>query len=273
MNAVRLRQVCFAAPELAPAEQLLGEILGVRVVHRAPELNAEFGLENAVFAVNGSFIEIVAPLRQDSAVARFLRAGRRQALYIVIVDCTDLQRHRRQAQHMGIRIAHEAVYPNARNIQLHPADMGWVMLEIDQHAKGREPRFGHFEWAGTGWHMHVRTDVTVDLMAVELAASNALPQAERWAGVLGRVAQRIPGGARIALDYGALCFRDAHERDGPGDGATVVQLSVRDPAEVLAHADHLGCRTVADAFEFCGVWLRLVAAPAQPSAPVERRSG
>ncbi len=260
MNSfVRLRQVCFAAPVLAPAERALAGILGIEPSHRAPELNAEFGLENVVFPVNGSFIEIVAPLRDNTSVSKFLSGNKAQGLYIVILDCSDLDQRRGVVQQMGIRITHSASYPGAKNIQLHPRDMGGTMLEIDQHAAGSEGRFEHFEWAGLDWRDHVRTDVTVDLLGVDMCCSDPASVVERWAQVVDRAAASNVSEHRIDLDYGELRFVD------PGgsfaEGLTAVNLSVRDTAAVLGNAQRVGCRTTTDAFEFCGVMLRLFQAP------------
>ena len=256
---VRLRQVCFAAPALAPAEHILREVLGLEPSHRAAELNEEFGLQNVVFPVNGSFIEIVAPLRDNTSVSKFLGKNSSQGLYIAIFDCSDLDRRRAVAKALDVRIVHEASYPSARNIQLHPRDVGGLMLELDEHGSGKEDRFGHFEWAGPQWTDHLRTDVTVDILGIDLPCTDPDYMANRWAQLLGRVVASGNGDQRIELDYGTLHFCPANSLDSLGEDRTVVHLSVRDPAAVLAKAKQVGCRTSADAFEFCGVSLRLAA--------------
>jgi hypothetical protein len=55
---VRLRQVALVAAELAPAAEALQEALGLGDPFHDPGV-AEFGLDNAVFAVGDSFLEIV----------------------------------------------------------------------------------------------------------------------------------------------------------------------------------------------------------------------
>ncbi len=252
---VRLRQICLAAPELAPAEEVLAEILGIEPSHRAPELEEEFGLENVVFPVNGSFIEIIAPLREGTSVSRFLSKAQENGLYIVIVDCADLDKLSAGAAREQVRIAHAAQYPGARNIQLHPRDMGGVMLEIDQHANGDETRFGHFEWAGPNWREHVRTDVTVDMLGVDLRFTDPDSVVRRWARILERDFAMDDGLYRINLDHGALRFLNI---DAPGTPAlSVVRMSVHAPDEVVEKARRAGCRTFPDAFVFCDVLFRL----------------
>jgi len=251
---LRLRQVCLAAPRLAPAEAALREILGIEVVHRS-DLADAFGLENAVFALNGSFIEIVAPLREDAAAARFLLRSGGRGGYIAILDCRDLERRRAAAERLGIRIAHAGQRAGAQYIQLHPRDMGAVMLEIDHHVGG-EHRFGHYEWGGAHWREAVRTDVTVDLLGIELCSEEHEKLAQRWADVLGRPALRRDGALTcMELDFGELRF--ASTTAIGEEMLSSVCVSARDPASVVATAARLGYLTTVDTFQFCGVAWRL----------------
>ncbi len=254
---MRLRQVCLAAPQLGAAEAALRAILDIEVCHRS-QLAEEFGLENAVFAVNGSFIEIVAPLREGTAVGRFLERQNGCGGYIVIVDCDDLAARRTAAGREGVRIAHQAQRTRASYIQLHPRDMGAAMLEIDHHVGG-EDRFGYFEWGGDDWRQSVRTDITVDLLGVEFASTQPQRLAARWGAVLDRqVRHETTGGMRIELDYGLLRFASHTDE---GELMSALSLSVRSPSDVLSRAAAQGCRIVANAFEFCGVRFSLMTAP------------
>ena len=56
-NYVRLRQICLAAANIDAAERALTDILGLDVCHRS-QLD-QFGLENIMYAINGSFLEVV----------------------------------------------------------------------------------------------------------------------------------------------------------------------------------------------------------------------
>ena len=259
MNSVssdflRLRQVCLAAPRLAPAEAALREILGIEVVHRS-DLADAFGLQNAVFALNGSFIEIVAPLREDAAAARFLQRNGGRGGYIAILDCGDLERRRAAAERLGIRIAHAAQRAGAQYIQLHPRDIGAVMLEIDHHVGGAD-RFGHYEWGGAHWREAVRTDVAVDLLGIELCSEEHETLAKRWADVLERPSQRRDGALTcVELDFGELRFASTSATDE--EMLSSICLSVRDEAGVAATAARLGYHTTVDTFQFCGVTWRL----------------
>ena len=85
---LRLRQVCLAAPRLAPVLDDLQAILGLQVCHRDPGLIA-YGLENALLPVGTDFLEVVAPVQADTAAGRFIQRSRGQGGYMAIFQCSD----------------------------------------------------------------------------------------------------------------------------------------------------------------------------------------
>ena len=63
---LRLRQVCLVAHDLAKETARIKSLLGLEECHR--DINvAKYGLENVLFPVGSSFIEIVAPTRPGTA--------------------------------------------------------------------------------------------------------------------------------------------------------------------------------------------------------------
>lgn len=68
---LRLRQICLVSWRLEPLVSDLGAILGVDICHRDPGVLA-YGLENAVLGLGTNFLELVAPVREDTAAGRFL---------------------------------------------------------------------------------------------------------------------------------------------------------------------------------------------------------
>ena len=71
MGYLRLRQLCLVAPALEPVAGDFSEVFGPKVCYRDPNV-ARYGLQNVLFPVGDSFIEIVAPLRAGTAAGRFL---------------------------------------------------------------------------------------------------------------------------------------------------------------------------------------------------------
>jgi len=223
---LRLRQVCLVAADLAHAAARVKEALGLEECYRDSNV-AKYGLENVLFPVGTSFIEIVSPTRPRTAAGRFLERNGRG--YMIIMDCDDPDRYRKRAEMLGIRVAnlirHDAYY----GVQLHPRDTGATMLEFNNTAGGGDA-MGSYAPAGPRWQQAIKSDVARRLVAVEVECPDAL--AERWATLLERPVKD----GRIALDSGELRFRRS-----PGEAFTAVDLEASKNAEV----------------ELCGVRFRL----------------
>ena len=66
-----MRQICLVARELAPVVDELHTVLGLEVCHRDPGVG-KYGLENALFQIGHSFLEVVAPVREGTTAGRYL---------------------------------------------------------------------------------------------------------------------------------------------------------------------------------------------------------
>jgi len=146
--SIRLRQICLVANQLAPVLDDFKEIFGLEVCFVDAGV-AVFGLENALMPVGNNFIEIVAPIKENTAAGRYLKRRHGDGGYMVICQCdshlAQLERKARAAA-LNIRIAWEHESKMFHGMQLHPADTGGAFFEIDWDAKG-EPE-GHWEPAG-----------------------------------------------------------------------------------------------------------------------------
>src|SRR5713226_7072640 len=67
--SIRLRQICLVAEKLAPVLEDFKAVLGLEVCFKDPEV-AVFGLENSLMPVGSNFIEVVAPVRENTAAGR-----------------------------------------------------------------------------------------------------------------------------------------------------------------------------------------------------------
>ncbi|MFP6617563.1 MAG: hypothetical protein VCB26_14260, partial [Candidatus Hydrogenedentota bacterium] len=63
---LRLRQICLVAEKLAPVEEALCDVLGIKVCYRDPGVG-RFGLENALFPIGNQLLEVVAPTEENTA--------------------------------------------------------------------------------------------------------------------------------------------------------------------------------------------------------------
>lgn len=212
---MRLRQVCLIARDLDPVVGELCAALGVEVGFRDPAV-AEFGLHNAVMPVGDTFLEVVSPLRPDTAGGHFLQRHGGDWGYMVILQSADLDADRARLERLGVRVVWKLDLPDIRGTHLHPRDVGGAILSLD----AAEPP-AEWRWAGPEWKTRARTADVREIVGADLQAADPEALARRWAEVLDRPA--TPAGDErweIRLDRGALGF--VADEDGRGDGLCAV---------------------------------------------------
>jgi hypothetical protein len=252
---LRLRQLCLVAHELEPAIADLGAIFGLDICYRDGNVG-KYGLVNALLPIGKCFLEVVAPTRAGTAAGRYLERRQGDGGYMVIIDCDDVERRRRQVQDLGVRIANPISHETYTGLQLHPRDTGGCMLELN-HTSGGESLDGPYLPAGPHWQTAVRTDVTAALLGAELQSPEPERLASRWAGILERpVSRGAAGEPTIALDLGVLRF--VPQADRRGEGLAGIDLAVVDPARIVAQAERRGCAVIGESVMVCGTRFGLV---------------
>jgi hypothetical protein len=205
----RLRQVALVARELPPVEQDLTGLLGVEVAYRDPGVG-EFGLENALFTLGDTFLEVVSPIREGTTAGRYLERRGGDGGYMVILQTDDLDAARARVADLGVRVVWKADLADIKGTHLHPADVGGAILSLDW----ADPA-GSWRWAGPAW----KPNRAGELVAVEVQADDPAKMAARWAEVLGLAAD-VGADNVVRLDRGELRFVAA--TDGRGDGVAGV---------------------------------------------------
>src|SRR5712671_1085751 len=148
--SLRIRQIVFAARDLATTVKQFERVLGVQVAYRDPQV-AEFGLENALLPIGDQFLEVVAPTRSNTAAGRHLeRHG--DSAYMLILQTDDLTRDRARLERLKVRTVWDASYPDIRAVHLHPKDIGAAIVSLDQPTPPESWR-----WAGPDWQRYVGT--------------------------------------------------------------------------------------------------------------------
>ena len=66
---LRLRQICLVAEGLTPAVDDLTDVLGLATCFHDPAVGA-YGLENALLPVGSNFLEVVAPIQENTEIGR-----------------------------------------------------------------------------------------------------------------------------------------------------------------------------------------------------------
>ncbi|MEZ6028723.1 MAG: VOC family protein [Hyphomonadaceae bacterium] len=263
MGYLRLRQICLVARDLAPVEAKLTAILGTEVCYRDPGVG-KYGLHNALWALDGTFLEVVAPKdpKSDTAAGRYLDRRKGDGGYMYILDCDDLDARREHFKAMDVRMVQdlhsgdETLWSEA--IHLHPRDTGGCLLSIDRHSGG-ENTMGGYKWAGPSWQEKVNPDIVITGATMQCDDPEAV--AERWGLILRRPVLDAGDNVRVMnVDNAEARFTPL--ADDRGEGETEVYLRCADAGAVLAAAEREKARTGEingkPFFEACGVRFLLV---------------
>jgi hypothetical protein len=255
--SIHLRQICLVAEKLAPVIDDLKGIFGLEACYIDPGVGT-FGLENTLLPVGTDFLEVVAPVEENTAAGRYLarRGGDGGYMVITQVDAHDEQGAcKARAAENDVRVAWEREGASSHIMQLHPGDMIASFFEIDWD---RNADFeGNWEPAGgMGWRDAVRTDVVSGFRAVELQG----PDPEALATLWSRIA-----GIEFALRDDALVMplrnveiRFVEAVDGRGAGLGGIDVSVANRDHVLAEARKRDCYVSDEQVLVCGTRFNLV---------------
>ena len=257
---LRLRQVCLVGHWLAPVADTVQAVFGLPVCHRDPAV-ARFGLENALFALGSSFLEIVAPTQAGTAAGRFLARsgapGQERGGYMLIFDCDAPEAFRQRAGLMGVRVAFSLDHPDYQGVQLHPRDCRAAILEFD-HTVGGQALDGPYHPAGAHWQAGRRADRVSGLALAEVESPDPAGLARHWSALLGWPARAdADGSQRFDFDFGAL--RIVAAPAGTPERIAALQVAVADPAAVLAAAALHACLLDGGRFLLAGMWFEPVA--------------
>ncbi|HWY89398.1 MAG TPA: hypothetical protein VNY31_01885 [Solirubrobacteraceae bacterium] len=178
-SRVRLRQAVLVASELEPTAAALRSALRLDEPFRDPGVG-EFGLANAVFAVGDRFLEVVSPIKPNTAAGRYLTRHGGDSGYMVIFDLEDLEGARERALEEGARVVWQIDLPDISGTHLHPADMRGAIVSLD-----RSEPYGTWRWGGPQWTGRIGAGAPGRLAGVTLAVSDPVAVATRWGAVLG----------------------------------------------------------------------------------------
>ena len=259
-DRLRLRQICLVVPELAPAVDDLSAIFGLTVCHRDPRLE-RFGVENALFAFDTRFIELVAPIRPGTAAGRFLERSEGRGGYIAIFDCDDPGARQAHAASIGVDTAFAFEMPGVYQcVQLHPRDCRAAMLEFDRTEGGDELRGAYWPAGGQSWQSHIDTTRVSGILGIETVSPEPLSLARHWGAILQTPVEASGPIPTIPLDGAHIGFR-------PGDGGEerleTLVIAANDPEAIMHEARARGRAVGTDRIDLCGVYFSLAAPPTE----------
>lgn len=129
--------VGIAVPDLDEAVAFYADTFGLHAVHT--ETNEQQGVREAMLAVgeSGSFLQLLAPLTPESAIARFLERsgpGIQQLAYRV----KDIEAVSAQLRSKGLRLLYDEPRRGTSDSRInfvHPKDAGGVLVELVEPAE------------------------------------------------------------------------------------------------------------------------------------------
>ena len=133
----RIDHVGVAVPDLDVAIAFYEGTFGMTCAH--VEVNEAQGVREAMMAVGdtGSYVQLLAPLRPDSAIAKFLdRSGPGIQQMAYAVD--DVEAASAELRAKGLRLLYESARVGTAGSLInfiHPKDAGGVLVELVQHAE------------------------------------------------------------------------------------------------------------------------------------------
>ena len=248
---IQLRQICLVAEQLAPVIDDLTAILGIQSCFIDPGVG-KFGLENNLMPVGRNFLEVVAPVQENTAAGRYLQRRQGDGGYMVITQIDTLDEHQRLRQRaldQGVRVAHEHSSDEWFLSQLHPRDMQAAFLELEWNPQADFSGYWN-PVGGLGWEDKVQQGTTVDFIGVELQGENPLALAKHWAGVTDLPVDTDVATPSIRFNNATLRFVEA--TDGRGAGLGGLDIRVSDRQAILAEARNRNCYVSDDQVNICG---------------------
>lgn len=130
LNAID--HVGIAVEDLEEAVERYRTTLGVKPTHR--ERVVDQGVEEVLFAIGGSFVQLLGALGPDTPVGRFL-VTHGPGIHHVAYRVDDITAALEHLRAEGVRLIDETPRPGSRNTLIafvHPKSMGGVLVELVQ---------------------------------------------------------------------------------------------------------------------------------------------
>ena len=181
---MRLRQICFVAKDLENALKRFSFIIGSDVCFRDEGIS-QFGLENGLLEIDGNFIEVVSPFKQDTTAERFMSKLNGDAGYMLIFECENADLYRQKADELNIRSIWKTDLENGvKATHYHPKDIGGLIISVDSMNKKKwYDKNSYWQWAGDDWQL--KTNNQCSISSISMSCKNPRKLANQWSSFLG----------------------------------------------------------------------------------------
>jgi len=207
----RLRQAVIAARDLDRTVARLRESLPLGEPFHDDGVGY-FGLHNAVFALGDTFLEVVSPVREDTAAGRLLdRRGEEACGYMTMFQVQELAGARSRVAEQGVREVFTVTLDDIDEVHLHPGDMRGAIVSLSTPVPA-----GAWRWGGPDWQARA---APLAVAGVTVAVADRQSVQDRWRTVIGDlpgvhviedaaepgvVEIRLTGGPGVTIDLGGV---------------------------------------------------------------------
>ena len=167
--------------------------------------------------IGRNFLEVVAPVKQDTAAGRYLERREGDGGYMVIIQVDNFSESKNLVDKENISVVWESKYAEAQAIHLHPKQMGGAILSLDS----MDPP-SSWKWAGDNWEKYMNTETATSVKGVQIQSKNPQAMCKKWKAILGK----NTSGNKITLDNTWIEF--IYDEDGRGDGIYSFDIQVKD---------------------------------------------
>jgi hypothetical protein len=269
---LRLRQPVLVARSKDAAVRDLAAVLDLHPAHGSGDLSPYglpakgpmseggravlegLGVENLLFPIGSDILEVMFPTRPDGATVGFMDRRGGDTGYMIVLQTDHVDRYKSLAEKEGVRISHEATFPQYQDIHLHPRDCGGALLSMAAHLPENVPDGAWYP--GGDWQARPASRAVSGIAAAELRSEDPKALAERWGRLLELPVAGNGDSFTIALEDGALRF--APVAPGQKEGFYGLDLVVRDRAFIESGASALGLAIAGDCLTLVGMTIRLV---------------
>lgn len=241
---MRIRQVAVAASDLEKTDKTFRRLLGCDASYADPEI-IYFGLDNRLYTLGDCFLEVVSPVKPNTAAGRFLDRRGGDGGYMIIVQVENLAQEQTRLADTSIRTVFADDRGNAKAIHLHPKDVPGAIPSIDEMTPPES-----WLWAGDSWEQRAGGYVG-RILAVEIRSIDPHATGQRWAEAYGR--SLLPVGDQWRLDLGNTYVRFIYESAAVEPALMAIDFEALDLPAICAAADDLGLERDNHVVTVCGV--------------------
>jgi methylmalonyl-CoA/ethylmalonyl-CoA epimerase len=126
----KIEHIALAVSDLDEAIEHYSKVWGLELEHR--EIVEDQGVEEAMFPLGESYIQLLAPLSPDSTVAKFIER-RGEGLHHIAYEVDDLTKSLADLKTNGVKLIDQEPRTGSRGTKIafvHPAGNRGVLVEL-----------------------------------------------------------------------------------------------------------------------------------------------